>query len=208
MAYLQSKQYMHRDLKTSNLLYNNKGYLKICDFGLARKLSNQAKAYTATVVTLWYRAPEILLGCDKYSQSIDMWSVGCIFAEILLKQPLIQGKSETEQLDLIFRLMGTPNEKNWPDWKNLKYARNLQFNQYIGNRLHEKFPKTIISEKGLNLLEEMLMLDPNQRISASKALNHEWFKEGPPPQSLELMPTFPSRNEAPRELKKVKFNKD
>lgn len=205
MEYLHSKSYIHRDLKTSNLLYSNKGYLKICDFGLARKLFSQTKSYTPTVVTLWYRAPEILLGCDKYSSAIDMWSVGCIFAELLLKQPLLQGKTETEQIDMIFRMFGTPTDDVWPEWRTYKYSRNIQFNKYVGNKLIEKFPRHVISESGINLLKEMLTLDPNKRISASKALKHNWFKESPPCQSLELMPTFPPRNENPRENNKLRY---
>ena len=91
LDYLHSRFIMHRDLKTSNLLYNNKGILKICDFGLARKFYTSLKVYTLPVVTLWYRAPELLLGWDKYSAAIDMWSVGCIFAELILKEPLFRG---------------------------------------------------------------------------------------------------------------------
>jgi cell division cycle 2-like protein len=87
---------MHRDLKPSNILYNNKGVVKICDFGLARKYSSSTKSYTPTVVTLWYRSPEILLGNDKYSPALDMWSIGCIFAELINREPLLMGKGETE----------------------------------------------------------------------------------------------------------------
>jgi len=88
---------MHRDLKTSNLLYSNEGVLKVCDFGLARKQKPNA-VYTNWVVTLWYRAPELLLGSTDYCSKVDMWSVGCIFAELILREPLIAGKNEMDQL--------------------------------------------------------------------------------------------------------------
>lgn len=91
MEYLHARNIMHRDLKTSNVLYNNKGFLKVCDFGLGRKMLGPNKPYTPVVVTLWYRAPEILLGCDKYTTAIDIWSVGCIFAELVLKDALFKG---------------------------------------------------------------------------------------------------------------------
>nr|ADE76548.1 unknown [Picea sitchensis] len=99
------------DLKTSNLLLNNKGELKICDFGMARQYGSPLKTYTHLVVTLWYRAPELLLGAKKYSTAVDMWSIGCIMAELLAKEPVFKGKSEIDQLDKIFKTLGTPNEK-------------------------------------------------------------------------------------------------
>ncbi len=86
----------HRDLKTSNLLYSNDGILKICDFGLARKFGSPLRPYTNLVVTLWYRAPELLLGQETYDPSIDIWSVGCIMAELILKDPLMMGKGELD----------------------------------------------------------------------------------------------------------------
>jgi len=88
---------MHRDLKTSNLLYTNEGILKVCDFGLARTFTKtKQKQYTNWVVTLWYRAPELLLGCDTYNEKVDMWSVGCIFAELILREPLFAAKTEMD----------------------------------------------------------------------------------------------------------------
>ncbi|KAL3818674.1 hypothetical protein ACJIZ3_004579 [Penstemon smallii] len=114
IKYLHDNWVLHRDLKTSNLLLNNQGELKICDFGLARQYGSPLKPYTHLVVTLWYRAPELLLGAKQYSTAIDMWSLGCIMAELLSKEPLFNGKSELDQLDKIFRVLGTPNEAIWP----------------------------------------------------------------------------------------------
>ena len=207
IEYLHSRSIIHRDLKTSNILYSNKGILKVCDFGLARKYVGE-KPYTPTVVTLWYRAPEILLGNDKYTPAIDMWSVGCIFAELILKEPFLMGQKEGEQIDLIFRTLGTPTNSSWPGWRELKLAKNLPFKNYIGKKLREKFTNALgecpLTDNGLDLLEKMLLYDPAKRMTASDALKHPWFKESPPCQELDLMPTFPPMNEIPRELRKQK----
>ncbi|KAM5568147.1 hypothetical protein ABKV19_015955 [Rosa sericea] len=119
VKYLHDNWVLHRDLKTSNLLLNNRGELKICDFGLARQYGSPLKPYTHLVVTLWYRAPELLLGAREYSTAIDMWSLGCIMAELLSKEPLFNGKTEFEQLDKIFKILGTPNETIWPGFSKL-----------------------------------------------------------------------------------------
>ncbi|KAE8023647.1 hypothetical protein FH972_009319 [Carpinus fangiana] len=119
IKYLHGNWVLHRDLKTSNLLLNNRGELKICDFGLARQYGSPLKPYTHLVVTLWYRAPELLLGAKQYSTAIDMWSLGCIMAELLSKEPLFNGKTEFDQLDKIFRILGTPNETIWPGFSKL-----------------------------------------------------------------------------------------
>lgn len=113
---MHSRWIFHRDLKTSNLLYGNDGVLKICDFGLARKFAYPLRPYTNLVVTLWYRAPELLLGTDVYSPAIDMWSVGCIMGELILREPLLMGKGEIDQIDKIFRVFGNPNNENSPGW--------------------------------------------------------------------------------------------
>ncbi|XP_010531633.1 PREDICTED: cyclin-dependent kinase G-2 isoform X2 [Tarenaya hassleriana] len=119
VKHLHDNWVLHRDLKTSNLLLNNQGELKICDFGLARQYGSPLKPYTHLVVTLWYRAPELLLGVKQYSTAIDMWSLGCIMAELLSKAPLFNGKTELDQLDKIFRILGTPNETIWPGFSKL-----------------------------------------------------------------------------------------
>ncbi|XP_062110608.1 cyclin-dependent kinase G-2 isoform X2 [Humulus lupulus] len=119
IKYLHDNWVLHRDLKTSNLLLNNRGELKICDFGLSRQYGSPLKPYTHLVVTLWYRAPELLLGAKQYSTAIDMWSLGCIMAELLSKEPLFNGKTEFDQLDKIFRILGTPNETIWPGYSKL-----------------------------------------------------------------------------------------
>jgi len=119
VAFMHERFVFHRDLKTSNLLYSNKGVFKVCDFGLARYFEQPHKIYTNNVVTLWYRAPELLAGQKTYTEAIDVWSVGCIMGELILKETLFPGQSELEMLERIFKFVGNPKEDRWPEWKNL-----------------------------------------------------------------------------------------
>ncbi|KAG5521904.1 hypothetical protein RHGRI_034205 [Rhododendron griersonianum] len=276
VKYLHDNWVLHRDLKTSNLLLNNQGELKICDFGLARQYGSPLKPYTHLVVTLWYsvfgfakwgcvysfdipqpftpfavaycllelmvssyelgstrllvlRAPELLLGAKQYSTAIDMWSLGCIMAELLSKAPLFNGKTEFDQLDKIFRILGTPNETIWPGFSKLPGVKvNFVKHQLpaLGdsglafwpplvtvsvlvwyNLLRRKFPATsftgspVLSDAGFDLLNKLLTYDPEKRITAEDALNHEWFREVPLPKSKEFMPTFPAQHEEDRRLR-------
>jgi cell division cycle 2-like protein len=188
-----------RDLKTSNILYNNKGDLKICDLGLARQYGSPLRPYTHMVVTLWYRAPELLLGQRLYSTGVDVWSLGCIMGELLCKDPLFQGKTEIDQIDRIFRLLGTPNEKIWPNFVNLPSVRKIKFPHQPYNNLRKKFPKispnggVTLSDAGFDLLNKLLAYDPDRRMTCEEALGHEFFREFPPAKAKELMPTYPSK---------------
>ncbi|XP_022997438.1 cyclin-dependent kinase G-2-like [Cucurbita maxima] len=213
VKYLHDNWVLHRDLKTSNLLLNNQGELKICDFGLARQYGSPLKTYTHMVVTLWYRAPELLLGTRQYSTAIDMWSLGCIMAELLSKQPLFNGKTEVDQLDKIFRTLGTPNETIWPGFSKLPGVR-VNFVKHQYNLLRKKFPATsftgspVLSDSGFDLLNKLLTYDPEKRITAEAALNHEWFSEVPLPKSKEFMPTFPAQHAQDRRLRRVMKSPD
>ncbi|KAA8542155.1 hypothetical protein F0562_023307 [Nyssa sinensis] len=208
ISYLHDNWVLHRDLKTSNLLLNNRGELKICDFGMSRQYGSPMKPYTPLVVTLWYRAPELLLGTKKYSTATDMWSVGCIMAELLTKEPLFNGKTEFDQLDKIFRTLGTPNEMIWPGFSELPGVK-VNFVKQPYNMLRKKFPAAsftgspVLSNLGFDLLSKLLTYDPEERITAEAALNHGWFREVPLPKSKEFMPTFPSRNAQDRHLRRV-----
>ncbi|KAK5316054.1 hypothetical protein LTR93_009382 [Exophiala xenobiotica] len=193
--YLHSNWIMHRDLKTSNLLLNNRGEIKLADFGMARYAGNPPPKLTQLVVTLWYRAPELLLGAEEYDFEIDIWSIGCIFAELLTRDPLFQGKNEVDQLSQIFALLGTPTNETWPGFRSLPNAKALH--PILSKSTSQsslsvtKFP--YLTNSGLRLLSSMLSMNPTERPSASSALTHPYFSEEPRPKAKEMFPTFPSK---------------
>jgi len=168
--YCHTKKVLHRDLKPQNILLDKVGNLKIADFGLARTYCFQLRPYTREVVSIWYRSPELLLGSKVYSTPVDIWSIGCIFAEMLTRQPLFPGDSEIDQIFRIFRVLGTPTEEVWPGISNLSdYKHDFpvwkkQSLQFIGN-----------NELAIDLIERMLVYDPSMRISARDALQHKYF---------------------------------
>jgi cell division cycle 2-like protein len=209
VEYMHYNWIIHRDLKTSNLLLNKEGVLKIGDFGLARKYGSPLRHYTPLVVTLWYRAPELLLNCSKYGCAVDMWSVGCIMAELFLREPLLQGQDELDQLNKIFKLLGTPTEENWPGWNTLPNAQRINFKKYNLNRLRERFPSVstkddiVLTDKGYDLMNKLLCCDPAKRISAGSALKHPWFVENPLPCNPSDMPFFIELNNKARESGKM-----
>lgn len=196
VEYLHERFIFHRDLKLSNLLLNQRGELKLCDFGLARTFEPIDRgSYTPKVVTLWYRAPELLFGCDTYTSAIDMWAVGCIFAEFLKHEPLFPGSTEIEQLNMICALLGSPNSHIWPGWDALPHARKFKLPEQPYNFLEINFPK--LSAAGVNLLDVLLTFDPEKRGTATEALAHPFFQESPPPKPPAEMPTYPSTHSAP-----------
>jgi len=194
IMHLHENWIIHRDLKTSNLLYNHKGVLKVADFGLAREYGSPLKNYTPTVVTLWYRAPELILGTKTYTPAIDMWSVGCIFAEFITKEPLMQGQSEIDQLDKMCKLLGAPTEDSWPTLKELPSAKTFNFNSRLTGDLRQRMG-SLITDNGYRLLSSLLSWDPEKRPTAAEALAHPYFSEGPPPKKTEFMPTWPSSHD-------------
>lgn len=196
VEYLHSNWILHRDLKTSNILMNNRGQIKIADFGMARYYGDPPPKLTQLVVTLWYRAPELLLGTENYGAPVDVWSIGCIFGELISKQPLLQGKNEVDQLSKIFELCGVPTETSWPGFRRLPNARSLRLPPDPGSRatgsvIRAKFP--LLTTAGADLLASMLSLDPKARPSAAEALGHGYFKEDPRPKNSAMFPTFPSK---------------
>ncbi len=172
LNYCHSKRIIHRDLKPQNLLIDKNGVIKLADFGLARAYSVPIKTLTHEVETLWYRAPEILLGQKEYALPVDMWSVGCIFAEMVEKRPLFMGDSEIDQIFKIFSLHGTPNNIAWPGVTNLPDFKPTfpKFKGVDGKTHFKNF-----DELGLDLLMQMISLDPAKRISAKQALKHPYF---------------------------------
>ncbi|PWN49243.1 Pkinase-domain-containing protein [Violaceomyces palustris] len=196
---LHSNWIIHRDLKTSNLLMNNRGMMKLADFGLARMFGDPVGDMTQLVVTLWYRAPELLLGVKEYGTAIDMWSVGCIFAELILKEPLLTGKNESDQILRIFKLLGQPDEASWPGYSSLPSVSSLSIPSSIAlpssdlttkSRLRSRFRYS--TENTLDLLSGLLCYDPSRRLTAADALRHDYFKESPLPAHPDTFGSFPS----------------
>ncbi|KAK3860357.1 hypothetical protein Pcinc_033589 [Petrolisthes cinctipes] len=195
--HLHDNWILHRDLKTSNLLLSHRGILKVGDFGLAREYGSPLKHYTPIVVTLWYRAPELLLGAKQYTTHIDVWSVGCIFGELLGMEPMFPGKSEIDQLNKIFKDLGTPSEKIWPGYGQLPLVKKTQFADYPYNHLRDRF-KARLSDQGFNLLNRFLTYNPAKRITCQEALQHDYFhREAPPPIDPAMFPTWPAKSENP-----------
>ncbi|KAM4015738.1 cyclin-dependent kinase 11B-like isoform 2-T2 [Anomaloglossus baeobatrachus] len=197
VRHLHDNWILHRDLKTSNLLLSHAGILKVGDFGLAREYGSPLKPYTPIVVTLWYRAPELLLGAKEYSTAIDLWSVGCIFGELLTQKPLFPGKSEIDQINKIFKDLGTPSEKIWPGYNELPAIKKMTFSEYPYNNLRKRFG-ALLSDQGFDLMNKFLTYCPAKRISADDALKHEYFCETPLPIDPSMFPTWPAKSEQPR----------
>lgn len=194
--HLHDNWILHRDLKTSNLLLSHKGDLKIGDFGLAREYGSPIKPYTPVVVTLWYRAPELLLGTKEYSTAIDMWSCGCIFAEFLTLKPIFPGRGDLDQLNRIFKTLGTPSDKIWPGYSSLPAHKRLSFANFPYNQLKKTFDTATLTDKGLKLMNQLLTYNPDKRISAADAMKHDWFSEDPQPTAKEMFPTWPAKSES------------
>ncbi|UKZ68914.1 uncharacterized protein TrAtP1_009932 [Trichoderma atroviride] len=198
VSYLHENYILHRDLKTSNLLLSNRGLLKIADFGMARYVGESpTPKLTQLVVTLWYRSPELLLGTRSYASPVDMWSVGCIFGELIAREPLLQGSNEVDQISKIFQLCGFPTDESWPSFRRLPNARSLrlppkqQQQSATGSVIRAKFPS--LTTAGASLLNSLLALDPDKRPSAKEMLEHEYFRQDPKPKPESLFPTFPSK---------------
>ncbi|KAG7172666.1 cyclin-dependent kinase 10-like [Homarus americanus] len=176
LAYLHLKEIVHRDVKVSNLLLTNMGTIKIADFGLARELGYPMSPMTPQVA-------------KTQTTGVDMWAAGCILGELLLHKPLLPGKSEIEQINLIINLLGTPNDTIWPEFSQLPAIENFTLKSQPYNNLKTKFP--VLSPSGQRLLNFLFMYDPKRRATAEECLKSLYFKENPLPCDPRMMPTFP-----------------
>ncbi|KAK8479049.1 hypothetical protein V6N13_028422 [Hibiscus sabdariffa] len=184
---------MHRDIKASNILVNNEGVLKLGDFGLANILTSKNKQQlTSRVVTLWYRPPELLMGSTSYDVSVDLWSVGCVFAEVLMGKPILKGRTEVEQLHKIFKLCGSPPDEYW---KKLKLPHSTMFKPQhpYESCLRQRCEE--IPAATLNLLETLLSIEPHKRGTASSALKSEYFHTKPYPCDPSSLPKYSPNKE-------------
>ncbi|MCI4380594.1 hypothetical protein PGIGA_G00241740 [Pangasianodon gigas] len=173
LSYCHRRKVLHRDLKPQNLLINDRGELKLADFGLARAKSIPTKTYSNEVVTLWYRPPDILLGSTDYSTQIDMWGVGCIFYEMATGRPLFPGSTVEEELHFIFKLLGTPTEETWPGITSNEEFISYNYPRYRADCLHNHTPR--LDNDGVDLLSKLLQFEGKKRISAEEAMRHLYF---------------------------------
>ena len=177
--YLHSKDIIHRDLKGGNLLLNNKGELKIADFGLARVFHTELKCLTKNVVTYWYRAPELFLNLDLYNEKIDMWSIGCIFSELLTGQILFRGTEKTiDQMSKIYEKLGHPDAE-WKEVVQLELWEDLKPRKRYTNTLEQYHVENcpFIDNDAIDLLQRLLKYNPRERLNAAEALNHPYLQD-------------------------------
>eukprot|EP00050_Salpingoeca_kvevrii_P000434 m.148135 g.148135 ORF g.148135 m.148135 type:complete len:292 (-) comp10116_c0_seq3:1163-2038(-) len=174
MHFCHVRRILHRDIKPQNLLIDAAGHIKLADFGLARAFSVPLRCYTQEVVTLWYRAPELLLGSQDYSTPVDIWSLGSIFAEMVLGRPLFPGDSEIDQLYRIFRTLGTPTPEVWPGLTSMPNY-HAGFPEWPRQSLSQTL--TMLPAEGVDLVASMLQYDPLKRLTAKDALRHPFFEQ-------------------------------
>lgn len=221
---LQRHNILHRDLKNANLLVNNKGQLKIADFGLARSFYKKQTGNTSStdglkpdaraskpgqnighmtnrVITLWYRPPELCLGSEQYGLEVDMWSAGCILVEMLSGRPLFPGKDEVEQVKLICHVLGMPDEKSmpgctlWKDYDKIMMSLSGTHFRTTSNLRSVLRNRGIDDDSALDLIEHLLALNPSARIPAREAVRHRWFTQAPKMLELDEMPRYEESHE-------------
>ncbi|RYO84365.1 hypothetical protein DL766_007652 [Monosporascus sp. MC13-8B] len=179
---------LHRDIKPNNLLIAADGEVKLADFGLARSFSDPYRPMTSNVITRWYRPPELLFGARHYSGAVDVWSVGTVLAELVLRTPFMAGNTEMHQINLICQAIGTPTEDNWPGVSKLpEYLVGMEVHPVRGrDYFMGMFPT--LGPEGVDLLMKTLSLDPKKRITARDMLKHEWWRKEPKPTRKKDLP--------------------
>ncbi|XP_065851006.1 cyclin-dependent kinase D-3 [Euphorbia lathyris] len=184
LAFCHRKWVLHRDMKPNNLLISSNGQLKLGDFGLARIFGSPDRKFTHQVFARWYRAPELLFGTKQYGSGVDVWAAACIFAELLLRRPFLQGTSDIDQLGKIFQAFGTPTPSQWPD---LVYLPDyVEYQTVPSQPLRKLFP--MASDDTLDLLAKMFTYDPKVRITVEQALEHRYFTSAPLPTEPAKLP--------------------
>ncbi|GMP39460.1 hypothetical protein CsSME_00010283 [Camellia sinensis var. sinensis] len=193
LEHCHSRGVLHRDIKGSNILIDNNGNLKIGDFGLATFFhSNPEQPLTSRVVTLWYRPPELLLGATDYGVAVDLWSAGCILAELYARKPIMPGRTEVEQLHRIFKLCGSPSDEYWEKTK-LSHATIFKPQHQYKRCVAETFKD--LPSSALALLDVLLQVEPEGRGWASSALHSEFFTSNPLPCDPSSLPKYPPSKE-------------
>lgn len=177
---------LHRDIKPSNFLLGKNGQLRLADFGLAKVYGSPDREMSHQACTLWYRAPELLFGARSYGVGADMWSIGCVFAELLARKPFFQGHNELSQLSHIFAALGTPTPELWPGMEQL--PQYTKFNDCDGTPLQVMFAAA--SSDALDLLSKLLVFDPAKRVTAKEALQYPYFSQHPPATLPEKLPVL------------------
>lgn len=197
LLYLHNAHIIHRDLKPANILITHQGVVKIGDLGLARLTQEPLQPLFAgdkVVVTIWYRAPELLLGAKHYNKAVDIWAVGCVVAELASLRPIFKGEEakldskknvpfQKDQLLKIFEVLGTPNEHDWEGLKNMPEYQNMKRMDTYNTQLHKwcMSRQSLATAQGFDFLNQLFKYDPDQRLSAKEALQHQWFQETPKP---------------------------
>ena len=181
LAHMHKHGFFHRDMKPENLLVS-KNTVKLADFGLAREIRSRPP-YTDYVSTRWYRAPEVLLRSVNYNSPIDLWACGAIMAELYTFRPLFPGSSEPDEIYKVCSVLGTPDEKTWPEGLKLASAMNFQFPQFVKTPLSTLIPNA--SPEAIKLMQDMLHYNPKKRPTAKQALAYPYFREKMGPIQLE-----------------------
>ncbi len=175
---------VHRDIKPNNFLISRDGMIKLTDFGLSRIYGSPDRRYTNQVFARWYRPPELLFGSTCYGPGVDVWALGCVFAELLSRKPWFPAESDVEVLSLIFNALGTPKGKDWGGLQHM--PAYIKFQERDGIPLKTQFPG--VEAEALDLLSKMVAMDPRRRITAVDALAHPYFKVKPAPTEPSMLP--------------------